>query len=360
MSTPLSGRQRRGFTLVELLVVIAIIGILVAMLLPAVQAAREAARRMACSNNMKQLALAFHNYHDTYKKFPIYTNRVTGAQGAASHWEGFSALTMILPFVEQQPLSDRIWAEVPEFGSGAVTSPYLHEGWRIDPFTVLRRTRISAFLCPSATPNSGNSDIGNCSYAVCEGCAFGWHGSIPNNNGMFGRETGMERRMADITDGTSSTFMLGEQMLGDHDNNFYRPGDVVRAQDFSGTGGNSAYWPVTGELYNAAAIEAYGVQCLTGIGNHHSHGGRDWIAGMPAQTVFNTVAPPNWRYPSCQPCSGCGWMDSAGAFPARSVHPGGAMHAMGDGSVAFIAETIDGQTYCHLGNRLDGQSVAVP
>jgi len=343
--------KRRGFTLVELLVVIAIIGILVALLLPAVQAAREAARRMSCSNNMKNIALAYHNYHDTYKKFPIYTNRVTGAGGTCSHWEGFSAHTMVLPFMEQQPLYDQIQQSL-------AVAPALHDGWRVDPFTVLRRNRISTFICPSDGPKSG-ADTGNCSYAVCEGCSMGWHGGQANNNGIFGRETGFERKIADIQDGTSNTILLGEQLLGDHDNNFYRPGDVVRGISFPGAAANATYYPVTATLYNAAEVEAYGVACQAGIGNHHSHGGRDWIAPMPAQTVFNTLAPPNWRYPSCQSCTGCGWMDSAGVFPARSRHPGVAMHAMADGSVTTIAETIDGAIYCFLGNRLDGQPASV-
>ncbi|WP_145123757.1 DUF1559 domain-containing protein [Rosistilla oblonga] len=340
--------KREGFTLVELLVVIAIIGILVGLLLPAVQAAREAARRMSCSNNMKNIALAFHNYHDTYKKFPIYTNRFTSSAGTCSHWEGFSAHTMILPFMEQQPLYDQISAMW-------TTAPQLHEGWRVDPFTTPRRTRIDAFMCPSDGSNSG-ADTGNCSYAVSEGCALGWTGTNANNNGMFGRETGFERRMADVKDGTSNTVMVAEHLLGDHDNNFYRPGDVVRAIGWTGT--NKA-WPVTGELYSPGDIETYGQACEAAIANHHSHAGRDWMAPMPTQTVFNTVAPPNWKYPNCQPCSGCGWMDSEGVFPSRSQHPGGAMHGLADGSVRFVAETINGQTYCHLGNRNDGQAISL-
>jgi hypothetical protein len=165
--------------------------------------------------------------------------------------------------------------------------------------------------------------------------------------------------MQDITDGTSNTIMMGEQLLGDHDNGFYREGDIVRNITYPGTNGNNAYYPITGILYEAAQVEAYGVACLAGIGNHHSHGGRDWIAPMPAQTVMNTIAPPNWKYPSCQSCAGCGWMDSAGVFPSRSRHPGGAMHALADGSVTIITETIDGQIYCLLGNRGDGNAVSL-
>ena len=99
--------RRRGFTLVELLVVIAIIGILVALLLPAIQAAREAARRSECVNNMKQIAVAFHNYHDSFDTFPRYCYRGTGQPSqSCSHWEGFSAHTMILPYIEEQTVWD--------------------------------------------------------------------------------------------------------------------------------------------------------------------------------------------------------------------------------------------------------------
>jgi len=300
---------------------------------------------------MKQLALAFHNYHDTYKKFPIYTNRLTGQTRTCSHWEGFSAHSLILPFMEQAPLADQIDARK--------KSVNVDIGWR-DPanFDAIRRTIMPAFRCPSDGGGKFGAEVGNNNYVVSEGCALGWDGSNARNNGLFGRETGFERSMADITDGTSNTIMMGEQLIGDNDPGFYRPGDIVRPQAFPG--GNNLYWPITGVLYDAAAVEAYGVQCQAGIATHYSHAGRDWIAPMPAQTVFNTVAPPNWKYPSCQTCPGCGWMDSSGVFPARSRHPGGAMHAMADGSVTVITNTIVGQTYCHLGNRGDGQAVSVP
>jgi prepilin-type N-terminal cleavage/methylation domain-containing protein len=356
----MSESRSRGFTLVELLVVIAIIGILVALLLPAVQAAREAARRMSCSNNMKNIALAFHNYHDTHKKFPIYSNRLVHAGGTqVAVWEGFSAHSLILPFMEQSPLYDRIETQKKSVN---VVWGWRHNFTGTGNFDALRRTKIAAFVCPSDGSKSG-VEAGNCSYAVSEGCALGWSNSNARNNGVFGRETGFERAMQDITDGTANTILMGEQLLGDHDNGFYRPGDIVRGVNFPGSQvplPNDSYWPVTGVLYNATEVQAYGIACLAGIGNHHSHGGRDWMAPMPAQTVMNTVAPPNWQYPSCQVCVPCGWMDSQGVFPARSRHPGGAMHALADGSVTVITNTIDGQVYCHLGNRGDGQSVSIP
>jgi hypothetical protein len=205
-------------------------------------------------------------------------------------------------------------------------------------------------------------ETGNCSYAVCDGCNLAWNENQPRSNGVFSRggnwdQDWGEHSIADIRDGTSNTIMVGEQKLGDHDNNNYKPGDVVRAQPWTGT---ATAYPEGGVIYDADGVAAYGVQCLTGITNHHSHGGRDWIAPMPAQTVFNTMAPPNWQYPTCQVCVGCGWMDSQGVFPARSYHPGGANHALADGSVRFISETIDGQNYCMLGNRSDGQTVQAP
>jgi prepilin-type N-terminal cleavage/methylation domain-containing protein len=344
--------KRRGFTLVELLVVIAIIGVLVALLLPAVQAAREAARRMSCTNNLKQIALSFHNYHDTYKKFPTYTTRF--GNPAVGHWEGFSAHTSLLPFMEQAPLYDTISA----MQKNVTTQPQLrwHDGYWNTP----RRVRIEAFLCPSDGPQSG-ADTGNNSYPVCEGCAIGWDGDAGDNNGIFGREATMYRSMADIKDGTANTVMVSEHRLGDHNNNRYQPGDTVRNVPWPGSA--QSYPNTVGGvniLYDPQAVQNYGIACDAAKANHHSHGGRDWMAPMPAQTVFNTIVPPNWRYPTCQPCSGCGWMDSAGAFPARSYHPGGANHALADGSVRMVTDTVDGAIYCFLGNRIDGQAFTLP
>lgn len=167
----------------------------------------------------------------------------------------------------------------------------------------------------------------------------------------------VEKSIADIKDGTANTVMLAEHRLGDHNNNRYSPGDVVRAVAWTGS---VASYPTTAILYDANAVQAYGIACDAAKANHHSHAGRDWMAPMPTQTIFNTLVPPNWKYPNCQPCSGCGWMDSAGAFPARSYHPGGANHALADGSVRMITDTVDGAIYCFLGNRFDGQAFTLP
>ena len=339
-------RFRKAFTLVELLVVIAIIGILIALLLPAVQAAREAARRSQCTNNLKQLALAAHNYHDVHKCFPRYN--YVSTQGASA-WEGFSAHTMLLPFMEQQTVYDEVSVRMKN-------TPTPEDGWRIGHFTAIRRTRIPGFLCPSDSPKSGG-DTGNCNYPVSVGTNTGWDGDPTSNvppalnmsrcNGVFPRAWG-EARFADIKDGTTNTIMAAELRLGDHDGSAYKPGDVVRAQPLA---------VLAVHMPSEAQLAAYGVQCEGGISNHHSHAGRDWIAPMQAQTAFNTIAPPNWKFPTCQDCSGCGWMDSDGVFPARSYHPGGVNHALADGSVRFISETVDTKTYQFLGTRDGGETV---
>lgn len=335
--------RRKGFTLVELLVVIAIIGILIALLLPAVQAAREAARRSQCTNNLKQLALASHNYHDVHKCFPRYNYQATGGSAA---WEGFSAHTMLLPFVEQQAVYDEVKRRMQN-------TPTPQDGWRIGHFTSIRRTPISGFLCPSDTSNSG-ADTGNCNYPVSVGTNTGWDGGngVPGLNksrcnGVFPRAWG-EVKMGDIKDGTSNTIAISEHRLGDHDNGKYTPGDVVRGTSLS----FGSHMPDQGPL------DAFGVTCDGNKGNHHSHAGREWIAGMQAQTAFNTIAPPNWKYPTCQDCTGCGWMDSDGVFPARSYHPGGVNAALADGSVRFISETVNLKTYQYLGTRAGGETVS--
>jgi len=331
-------RRSRGFTLVELLVVIAIIGILVALLLPAIQAAREAARRSQCVNNMKQLAIAFQNYHDTYKKLPRYNYTAVGPGGTCSYWEGFSAHTMILPYVEQQALWD-------SFQTAYLACTDLHEGWR-NGFTSVRREPVPAFRCASDPGMRFGADAGNNNYAMSIGPTLNVHGTS-RCLGVFSRD--FETNFADITDGTSTTILLGELLVGDNDGGKYTPGDIVRG----------IAWPagVVNNFPTEASLVAYGQACEAGIGNHHSTGGREWINGSPGQTFFHTVVPPNWQYPTCQTCAGCGWFDSDGVHPSRSRHPGGANHALVDGSVRFISNDINLQTYQALGSKDNGEAI---
>jgi hypothetical protein len=328
--------------LVELLVVIAIIGILVALLLPAIQAAREAARRSQCINNVKQLAVAFQNYHDSCKKFPCFVYRATYGTGTTittvGYWEGFSAHTMVLPFIEQQALWDNFalaYQNWPLYG------PDLR--WYSGTFTAIRRTPVPTFRCPSDPSLRFLPEIGNNSYPVSVGPTYTvWNQTrMP---GVFSRD--FETPIAEILDGTSTTIILGEQLVGDNNNNVYIPGDVVRGITYNGAVG---VFPPT-----PADLAVYGQACLAGINSHHSHGGRDWMTGMPTQTIFNTVATPNWQYPSCQNCTGCGWMDSDGVFPARSRHPAGAVHAMVDCSTRFITDNVNLLVYQALGSK-DGK-----
>ncbi len=166
--------RRHGFTLVELLVMIAIIGILIALLLPAVQAAREAARRSQCTNNLKQLALAMHNYHDTHNIFPrnAYGCSAFGWNG----WECFSANIMILPYIEQGPLYDQ-FRPAPAGGWGRYHS-------------LMKNSRLAVFICPTngpyPNPNYNYWAGPGANYAWCSGSSIytAWN-NASNQNGMF-------------------------------------------------------------------------------------------------------------------------------------------------------------------------------
>ena len=316
-----------GFTLVELLVVIAIIGVLVALLLPAVQAAREAARRTQCNNNLKQLGIALHNYHDTLGQFPTGTfncnpaNPGTGscAGGLGYVWEGGahrkgSVLVKLLPYVEQGALFDKI-------------------DFRLDAESQLSaqgfgRGEIKGYRCPS--DDYRDASVGQANYATSignqampgRGCVsypgndFGrgpvGHGSTEaagETSGCFSRYA-YSVRLAEITDGTSNVIAMGEirPYCGDH----HRGG-----------------WMNANALWTATTAPINFPTC-------------------PGQKQGVSTASPN----SCYDVGN--WQTSQGF---KSRHPGGAQFVFADGSVHFISETVNYLTYQRLGDRGDGQPV---
>jgi len=326
-------------------VVIAIIGILIALLLPAVQAAREAARRSQCTNNLKQMGLALHNYHDVVLTFP---QAVLRSGSNTNPWHSYSVHTAILPFVEQRALYDKAKSVSQDF---YLTS---HDG-AVTP--TVCRTRVNAYICPSTPAYPSATEVGNCSYPVSTGPNLTWGISSTLQNGAFRLD--LPTSMRDFTDGTSNTILVGEQNFGDADTTNTPPFDITR--DVA----RGVAWPHTNQstsqgAFTQAQIDQYGQSCQSASSNHIGFMGQYWVRPVFFFSLFNTLAPPNWKYPSCMSCSGCWAGDSLGVFPARSSHPGGCNHALADGSVRFISDTVDLQIYHGLGSRNGGESVQSP
>ncbi len=333
--------KRRGFTLVELLVVIAIIGVLVALLLPAVQQAREAARRMSCSNNMKQLGLAFHNYHDTHTAFPAFN--YTPGIDPGYPYPGYSAFVQILPFVEQAALSDQL---------ASASQQYWVRWYDVSP-TSIRETEIAAFKCPSDRDYPTNSP--GCNYGVSIGSTIRYR-SPNEQNGMFRGPApegskGVETRMRDVIDGLSNTLLASEHLVGDNNNTALMNGNSSEPRF-----GSAPSWST---YPSQADLDAHGQACEATT-DHNGNNGQHWISGLPTQTGVNTVAPPNWKYPNCQNSSSGFASDRDGVYAPRSRHPGGVLVVAGDGSARFITETIDLATWQNFGGREDGNPIQLP
>ncbi len=328
--------RRSGFTLVELLVVIAIIGVMVGLLLPAVQAAREAARRMQCSNNLKQMGLGIHNYESTYKQLPPRRGGSDGQSADSARIGGnfrrVSGFVWLLPFIEQTALADQI-AAGGTLSDGTVIAPGGPAGWftsnpGYDPW----KTQIPTYLCPSdLNPGRQGNTAGN-SYAFSVGDSMGtnWNSNDYNSRGPWGSSHRV-RGLRDTTDGLSNTIAMSE-----------RPWP----------GGNHGLQTAAGHLYRGVTVvhpavltspatcltNAVGTQLVPGV-QFKARFGSLWTDAQVERVGFNTVLAPNAV--SCVSDANTNADSPGGAVNAGSYHPGGVNALLMDGSVRFISDNIN-------------------
>lgn len=360
--------KRTGFTLVELLVVIAIIGILVGLLLPAVQAAREAARRMQCSNNLKQLGLAALNYESAFQRLPALGS--TGDTGAGFYnGRRFSYVTQILPFIEQGNLAAAHQAQSKPGGIG-LPDPWANLPGHYDGYPPEMRVWAAQYwqvdlpflICPSdPPPPNRNESPSLINYKVCVGDDYHQNHFLPSqgrdNRGMF--QINRWLKIGGATDGLSNTIAFSERVAGG------APRDVL-----GGVALNVQAWNPAACL---ARLDPTNPRLLTGDvrADFRPTGGRAWD-GRPYFVGFATMVAPNG--PSCH----WGGVDgNEDMSPASSYHTGGVQVSMGDGSVQFISQSIDtGNQFADslatpsgpsdygvwgsLGSRSGGEAVSVP
>ena len=347
--------QLRGFTLVELLVVIAIIGILVALLLPAVQAAREAARRMQCSNNMKQQGLALQNHHDTFKAFP---NGGAGTSWWATPYSaetwGHSQWVNLLPFMEQGPMHSQIkWGTNPNTGAGQATN----SGWDTNA-AVWQDKRLGMLICPSSDLiNRGPWNNFSSCYMGIAGAAPMQYGPLPS--GRYQDTTYMA-----YNDDNGWGITSGAGMIPNYGNGTAGvPADKVGPQILGknmkdctdGTANTMIVGEMSGPVWNAARTTKQDRRPGRNWGWHMGglSGWRDW---GPHTNNVTLRYPPNGAVLTSQGVDDwTGWADASPAnAPLTSFHPGGVMVLRTDGSVQFMSDTIDLEVMTLQAVRNDG------
>lgn len=314
--------RRPGFTLIELLVVIAIIAILIALLLPAVQQAREAARRTQCKNNLKQLGIALHNYADAHSAFP---------NQASDSLYGYSALAQILPYIDQGNLYNAFDFSQP-LQVGLPWRPAVNPAMA----DVVRRP-LAALLCPSETGDpiyldgSGNEWAGS-NYLVNGGSGRVTDYCASLNDGLFWR--GSKTKFRDLTDGVSNTVFLGEVLFGN------RGPDTATLEDpqrqMKRVSGGPPCAPISDDMITMSASRYEG-----------SRSGA-WSLSTGYHSLVHGYLTPNSDIPDHthhgEVLSGI-----------RSMHIGGAQVCLCDGSVRFIGDSIDQETLRNLFARNDGE-----
>jgi len=317
---------RFGFTLIELLVVIAIIAILVALLLPAVQQAREAARRMSCRNNLKQLGLALHNYHDSLGTLPfgylvaLWPGDPVGVPAAHYRW---SVLAHLTPYLDQSNLYNAIDFSYPMIGGPGYTPPY-------SVFPVNRAavaTVVPLFLCPSDHGRKLLEAWGPANYVSSTGSGTNG-GYADNSDGAF--FVNSQIRFRDITDGLSNTAVMSESTLGEGTAN-PTAGPVNPQRVYISI-------PTGTELSDTACNNATATAFSTARG-------RAWADGAIPYGLYNHYYGPNDARPDCIRHSNPGWK------AARSMHAGGVNVLLGDGSCRFVSNSVDVSNWRSLSTR---------
>ncbi|MEQ8847222.1 DUF1559 domain-containing protein [Botrimarina sp.] len=389
---PTPPRSKAAFTLVELLVVIAIIGILVALLLPAVQAAREAARRTQCVNQVKQMGLATLNYESANKRLPAgrpfpdrfrpedglilssYTNYQSSPPGAVTN--NSSVHVRVLQYLEEGTIYDLI-----DFEAG-VSGPMVNgAGDPVNPSYAAFAKAGNLFLCPSE-PNQDRVVSAN-NYFVNFGGSTPYAGTLSsgdmgrrqdrnkqdangldsNGNGAFNMGDGLP--VGKFTDGTSNTAMWAERLRGS------QPNGQDRTSDGQATPSDFLFMSGISE----PTVDAYVDKCINETNAQYSPGRTDyfasagswatgslWSNGWPfagyACTQYNHTVPPNWKYISCGIQTPIADTPAEGAvMSALSAHPGGVNVCFVDGHVDFVADDIDLATWRAMGSRNGEESV---
>jgi prepilin-type N-terminal cleavage/methylation domain-containing protein len=333
----LTTSRRRGFTLIELLVVIAIIAILIALLLPAVQQAREAARRVQCKNNMKQIGLGLHNYLSTFNVFPLGGSWPHPISAAGTVGGPFSPQARILPYLEQANLANLIDFSKPYGDQPSVS-----------------RTRIATFMCPSEVEDhiTSNGNHWPLTYAANAGDWFIWDAATQRSgNGAFGQNSNYSTR--DFVDGTSNTILFSEVKA-------FQPYVRPNADPSS-----------TAVPANVNALSLASGQTVRYSGH------TEWVEGKSPQYSFTMTFPPNTKIPYTDPATsqpvdvdyvsrgevGTRLAATAtdgrtyGAIISRSFHAGMVNSLLADGSVRNISSNVDQGTWRALGTRNGGEVV---